>query len=132
MNKLKNFPYEKVLVLGLAKSGTVTTQVLLENGIDVVVNDLNTEKEAPAVQQLMQQGAEVVVGSHPLSVLHDVDLIIKNPGIPYENIIIKQAMKYTIPIVTEIELASLLISNEQLIGITGTNGKTTTTTLVGD
>src|SRR5690625_5108958 len=130
MNTLKKFPYNKVLVLGLAKSGTVTAEVLLKNGIQVVVNDLNTVQSDPVVHRLTELGAEVIVGSHPRSIVQNVDLIIKNPGIPYENVILKEAMKHTIPILTEIELASLLISSEQLIGITGTNGKTTTTTLI--
>src|SRR5690625_7607508 len=74
-------------------------------------------------------GAEVIVGSHPLSVLDHIELIANNPGIPYDNIVIEEAQKRNIPIITEIELAGQLVSG-QVIGITGSNGKTTTTTLV--
>ena len=57
-------------------------------------------------------------------------MIVKNPGIPYSNVILEEAVKRNIPIVTEIELAARLTENNELIGITGSNGKTTTTTLV--
>src|SRR5690625_2471665 len=73
--------------------------------------------------------AEVMDGSDPLSVLDHIELIVKNPGIPYDNIVIEEAQKRNIPIITEIELAGQLVSG-QVIGITGSNGKTTTTTLV--
>lgn len=130
MRKLTDFPYGHVLVLGLAKSGLAAANLLLNSGIKVRVNDFNTEKEAEVVKDLTKRGAEVIVGSHPLSVLNGIDLIVKNPGIPYENIVLKDALKQNIPIVTEIELAGTLTRNEQIIGITGSNGKTTTTTLV--
>src|SRR5699024_7508711 len=78
-----------------------------------------------------QMGAEVIVGSHPLSVLDDIDLIIKNPGIPYTNPVLEEAEKRKIPIVTEIELASYF-ARDSIIGITGSNGKTTTTMLIGE
>src|SRR5699024_7071554 len=121
-------PYKHILVLGLAKSGTAAAYTLLKNNKKVRVNDLSTEQENIIIE-LKQMGAEVIVGSHPLSVLDDIDIIVKNPGIPYENIILQEAADRRIPIVTEIELAYQLVPGN-LIGITGSNGKTTTTTLV--
>jgi len=129
LNKLVDFPYSHVLVLGLAKSGTAATQVLLESGIHVRVNDLKANNDDDVVQELRTLGAEVVVGSHPFSVLDNIDLIVKNPGIPYENVILKEAVNRDIPIITEIELASQLAEGT-IIGITGSNGKTTTTMLI--
>ncbi|MFS0672348.1 UDP-N-acetylmuramoyl-L-alanine--D-glutamate ligase [Ornithinibacillus sp. 179-J 7C1 HS] len=129
MNKLVDFPYSRVLVLGLAKSGTAAGKVLLENGISVRVNDLKAKEDDEPVQYLQSLGAEVIVGSHPINVLDDIDLIVKNPGIPYENIILQAAQEREIPIITEIELAGLLAKGT-IIGITGSNGKTTTTTLI--
>src|SRR5699024_7835677 len=82
------------------------------------------------VKQLQALGADIIVGSHPLSVLDDIEIVVKNPGIPYSNTILVEAEKRNIPVITEIELAARMVDQEQLIGITGSNGKTTTTTLV--
>ena len=130
MNQLENFPYKHVLVLGLAKSGAAAATMLLRNDIKVTINDYRTEKDAPIVNEFTRLGAEVIVGSHPLSVLDGIDIIVKNPGISYDNIILSTAANLNIPIITEIELASLLLEEHDIIGITGSNGKTTTTSLV--
>ncbi|GEN30343.1 UDP-N-acetylmuramoylalanine--D-glutamate ligase [Cerasibacillus quisquiliarum] len=129
MNTLSEFPYTDVLVLGLAKSGTAATSILLENGCRVRVNDLKTKENDPIVKELNRLGADIIVGSHPLNVLDGIEVVIKNPGIPYSNSILQEAIKRNIPILTEIELASYL-ATDRMIGITGSNGKTTTTTLV--
>lgn len=71
-----------------------------------------------------------MLGSHPLSVLDERDVVVKNPGIPYDHPIIKEAIKRDIPIITEIELAAILAQGHDLIGVTGSNGKTTTTMLI--
>lgn len=131
MKNLNDFPYAHVLVLGLAKSGTAAAKLLLSSQIKVRVNDFNTDESSALITDLKNQGAEVILGSHPLSVLDGIDLIVKNPGISYDNIILQEAMRRDIPIVTEIELAGKLVEGP-LIGITGSNGKTTTTMLVGD
>src|SRR5699024_3707131 len=123
-------PYEKGICLGIAKSGTATANLLLKNGIHTIVNDFKTEETDPVVVELRAKGAEVIVGSHPLSVLENIDLIVKNPGIPYENVLIKEAIKRDIPIITEVELAGRLAAPNPIIGVTGSNGKTTTTTLI--
>lgn len=132
MNKFTNFTYKHVLVLGLAKSGTAAAKVLLQNNIKVRVNDYNTTEDSDIVEELKGQGAEVIVGSHPISILENIDVVVKNPGIPYDNIIVSEAVNRNIPIITEVELASLLATNHDIIGITGSNGKTTTTTLVAE
>ncbi|MCT2538059.1 UDP-N-acetylmuramoyl-L-alanine--D-glutamate ligase [Aquibacillus koreensis] len=129
MNQLIDFPYQHVLVLGLAKSGTAATKVLVKSGKRVRVNDLKTELNDPIVEELQQLGVEVITGGHPLHVLDGIDVLVKNPGIPYSNIIVQEAERRKIPILTEVELAGQLASNS-LVGITGSNGKTTTTTLI--
>jgi UDP-N-acetylmuramoylalanine--D-glutamate ligase len=128
VNKLTDFPYEHVLVLGLAKSGMAAARILHENGKNVRVNDMRQEDDQ-SVNDLRKLGIEVVTGGHPLSVLENIDIVVKNPGIPYENIIVAEAIERDIPVVTEIELASLLAKGP-IVGITGSNGKTTTTTLI--
>lgn len=129
MKKLNDFPYKNVLVLGLAKSGSAAAKLLHDSGINVKVNDLRAEEDDVYLQELKGLGINVVTGSHPLSLLEETDLVIKNPGIPYENPLLEEAAKKKIPILTEIELAGRLIG-DRIIGITGSNGKTTTTTLV--
>ncbi|MFD1360250.1 UDP-N-acetylmuramoyl-L-alanine--D-glutamate ligase [Lentibacillus salinarum] len=128
MKELMNFPYGHILVLGLAKSGTAAARLLLQSGRNVRVNDKNTTPDDKVVRELEAMGAEVITGSHPLSVLKDVDVIVKNPGIPYDMPLLQKAQSLDIPIITEIELAGYL-SDTSIIGITGSNGKTTTTTL---
>ncbi len=129
MKTLTNFPYSRALVLGLARSGTAATRLLLTSEIKVRVNDYSTKENDKVVSELKKMGAEVIVGSHPLSVLDHIEIIVKNPGIPYDNVVIEEAQRRGIPIITEIELAGQLVKGP-IIGITGSNGKTTTTTLV--
>src|SRR5690606_6801995 len=75
-------------------------------------------------------GIKVVCGGHPIEILDDhFDFVIKNPGIPYSNPLLVKAKQKGIPILTEVELA-YHISPADFIGITGSNGKTTTTTLI--
>src|SRR5690625_1308032 len=69
MKTLIDFPYTHVLVLGLAKSGTAAAQLLLSSQIKVRVNDFNTDESSALITDLKNQGAEVIIGSHPLSVL---------------------------------------------------------------
>lgn len=128
LRKLKGFTYTNVLVLGLAKSGTAAALFLIHNGKKVRVNDIKASEDDVTVTKLKKVGAEVVIGSHPLSVLEGIEVIVKNPGIPYDNPILIEAQNRNIPIITEIEIAGKL-AQEQTIGITGSNGKTTTTTL---
>jgi UDP-N-acetylmuramoylalanine--D-glutamate ligase len=129
LKKLKDFPYSNVLVLGLAKSGTAAAKLLLENGCNVRVNDIQEKEENEKVRELKSMGAEIILGSHPIFVLDDMEIVVKNPGIPYDNPILLEAKKRDLPIITEIELAYLL-TDGLLIGVTGSNGKTTTTTLI--
>ncbi|MDU0153394.1 UDP-N-acetylmuramoyl-L-alanine--D-glutamate ligase [Bacillus cabrialesii] len=119
------------LILGLAKSGYAAASILHEKGIYVAVNDKKPFEENEPAQKLSEKGIEVVCGEHPVSLFdqHEVTILIKNPGIPYENIMVQEAEKRGIPVWTEIELAYYL-TNAKFIGITGSNGKTTTTTLI--
>ncbi|MDQ0206445.1 UDP-N-acetylmuramoyl-L-alanine--D-glutamate ligase [Alkalicoccobacillus murimartini] len=130
MKAAENFQGKHVLVLGLAKSGYAAARLLSKLGAVVTVNDGKPLEENPAAQELIGQGMNVVCGEHPLSLLDSqVDLIVKNPGIPYSNTLLIEADKKNIPIQTEIELA-YQISEADIIAITGSNGKTTTTTLI--
>lgn len=130
MKNLTIMEHKKVLVLGLAKSGVAAAELLHKMGAFVTVNDAKPFEENKDAQQLLQQGITVICGRHPEDLLDEgFELVIKNPGIPYTNIIVQDAVKRGIPVWTEVELA-YLISEAPMIGITGSNGKTTTTTLL--
>lgn len=113
----------------MAKSGYAASKLLKKLGATVTVNDRTPFEQNEIAQKLKSEGFNVVCGEHPLSLLDDQPFcIVKNPGIPYTNPLLIEAVKRNIPIYTEIELA-YLISEAPFIGITGSNGKTTTTTL---
>src|SRR5699024_4632939 len=102
----------------------------MKNDIKVRINDIS-KKESKDIDALGDSGVVIILGSHPMSVLDDMDSVIKNPGIPSDNMIVHEAVKRSTPDVTEIELINYLISNP-VIGITGTNGNTTTTLFVNE
>ncbi|ANB60194.1 UDP-N-acetylmuramoyl-L-alanine--D-glutamate ligase [Anoxybacteroides amylolyticum] len=130
MKHVATYQGKRVLVVGLAKSGLAAAQLLHQLGAIVTVNDQKPKEENEAAQMLEQKGICVVCGGHPLELLDEpFDLIVKNPGIPYKNPLIAKAMEKGLPIMTEVELA-YEISEAPFIGITGSNGKTTTTTLI--
>lgn len=130
MIKQDGFNGKNVLVLGLAKSGYAAAELLHSLGANVLVNDASPEEGNDEAKALRSKGIEVICGGHPENVLDaGFDFIVKNPGIPYQNQVLQQALQKEIPIWTEIELA-YMVSEAPIIAITGSNGKTTTTTLL--
>ena len=131
MKQVTKYKNKKILVIGLAKSGKVAARTLRGLGAQVVINDLAPLAENEDAKEMLAAGFEVVAGGHPLALLDQgLDLIVKNPGIPYHsNSLLKEAVKRDIPIITEVEIAYEL-SEAPIIGITATNGKTTTTMLL--
>lgn len=125
----KKFEHKRVLVIGLAKSGVAVAKLLLHQGAMVTVNDRIPLEENPDAKSLIEEGIRVLAGSHPVDLLEEhFDFVVKNPGIPYHNCMVEAAIKKGIPVYTEVEIAYQLLEG-LLIGITGSNGKTTTTTL---
>ena len=132
MKTISKFANKKVLVLGLAKSGESAARLLDKLGAIVTVNDGKPFEENPAAQSLLEEGIKVVTGGHPLELLdEDFEWMVKNPGIPYNNPMVMRALEKKIPVITEVEMA-YLISDAPIIGITGSNGKTTTTTMIAE
>jgi UDP-N-acetylmuramoylalanine--D-glutamate ligase len=127
---INRYYHKKILVLGLAKSGVSAASLLHKLGAFVTVNDKKPLSENPEAQGLLEQGIKVICGDHPIELLDEgFELIVKNPGIPYHNPLIKGAIEKGIPVITEVELA-YQVSEAPFVAITGTNGKTTTTTLI--
>lgn len=132
MKQITDFQNKKVLILGLARSGQAAAKLLSKLGAIVTVNDGKAFEENPSAQVLLEEGIKVICGSHPLELLdEDFALMVKNPGIPYSNEMVKKALDKGIQVLTEVELA-YLISEAPIFAITGSNGKTTTTTMIAD
>lgn len=130
MKEITTYQNKKVLVVGLALSGVNAAKLLHRLGALVTVNDYKSFDENPEAQELLENGIRVVTGSHPVELLdEDFELVVKNPGIMYNNPIVAKALEKNIPVITEVQLA-YEVAESKIIGITGTNGKTTTTTMV--
>jgi len=130
------FENEKILILGFARSGYEAAKLLIGRGNKVVVND-GKEKELhdiKKIEELENLGVEFIFGSHPDSLLDSTfQYLIKNPGVPIEHKYVLKARELNIPVINETEMSYRLLpkdKNIKLIAITGTNGKTTTTTLI--
>lgn len=122
---------KQVVVLGLAKSGVQVAKVLHERGAVVTVNDKKERDQSPEASELESLGISVICGGHPEGLIHEgVSLVVKNPGIPYSVPPVQKALELGIEVVTEVEVAYRICA-APMIGITGSNGKTTTTTWVG-
>lgn len=125
----KSVHNKRILVLGLAKSGLSVAKLLVEKGASIVVNDFKKREENEEAKELEALGVRVITGEHPTELLEEgFDCVVKNPGIPYSNVMVVAAMQKGIPVYTEIEIASYFLEGT-VVGITGSNGKTTTTTL---
>lgn len=127
------FEDKKIFILGFARSGYEAAKLLAKKGNKVVLNDMKTEQDEEKVNELKKLGVEIILGSHPDDILDDsFDYLIKNPGVPIDHKYVLKARELGIEVINEVEMAYRLMPREDvtLIGITGTNGKTTTTTLI--
>jgi UDP-N-acetylmuramoylalanine--D-glutamate ligase len=125
--RIKN---KKILVVGLARSGLAAANFLIRKGAHVTVTDLRPCNELQ--EEIAQLGGKVrlALGGHTESDFLQSDLIVISPGVPTRLSELKHAVARGIPILSEVELAYPFI-NGKVIGITGSNGKTTTTALIG-
>jgi UDP-N-acetylmuramoylalanine--D-glutamate ligase len=114
----------RVLVIGLARSGRAAVSALRANGESVVAYDADSRLDSAGID------AEIRLGDWDDVFLDDVGMVVKSPGAPSDAPPVAAARARGIPVVSEIELGARLLSNP-LIGVTGTNGKTTTTALLG-
>jgi UDP-N-acetylmuramoylalanine--D-glutamate ligase len=121
----------RVLVVGLARSGKAAAEALVGAGAEVLGYDRDEQLQAdPDVGRLRSLGVEVHLGTEEDTLLQGTDLLVKSPGVPGETRLVAAARSRAIPVWSEIELGARLIPNP-LLGVTGTNGKTTTCELLG-
>lgn len=127
------FQNNKILILGFARSGYQAAKVLMERGNEVYLNDSKEESkmDSSQVEELRNLGVHLIFGSHPDDLLDETfDYLIKNPGVPIDHKYVLKARELGIEVINEVEMAYRLLPKDvSIIGITGTNGKTTTTTI---
>lgn len=130
-NQEHHFPYKRVCVFGAARSGVGAMSLLRHHGIEVVLCDEREAKEFRSViRRLRRTHVTYYFGKFDESVLDHCDALVLSPGIPMEHWLGQAALNRHMPIISEVELASYF-TDTSICAITGTNGKTTTTTLVG-
>jgi len=147
---------KKVLVVGIARSGVAAARLLASQGAVVIANDLKTEAElggvsdsglgkvsdsglknnidsglGKPVEELRKLGVMLSLGGHPESLFKNADLIVLSPGVPADLVPLETARHAGVEIISEPELAGRFLRG-RMIGVTGSNGKTTVTTLIGE
>jgi UDP-N-acetylmuramoylalanine--D-glutamate ligase len=131
MPQIRDWYGKRVIVIGAARQGIALARYLTHHGADVVINDrLQVEKLESAREALADEQIEWICGGHPIEMLEGTDMVFISGGVPFD-----------LPIVREAKSRGIEISNDsqifleecpcRVIGITGSSGKTTTTTLVG-
>lgn len=123
------FTGKKVLVVGLARSGMAAIKVLHELGADIVLSERKPAEELKELAALKELGVTIVGQDMEVFDQH-YDLCVKNPGVPYRSPFMEALAMHSVPVITEIELAFQVAKPQHFIAVTGTNGKTTTTTLI--
>ena len=123
---------KNVLVVGAGISGLGAAHVLLRHGYQVLISDLHDNiKDLKEKQTLLALGAIFKFGAQAEILLKNIDTVVVSPVVPLENPIVAAALKKGIPVISEVELAYRM-TKAPILAVTGTNGKTTTTTLLGD
>jgi UDP-N-acetylmuramoylalanine--D-glutamate ligase len=123
---------KKVLVVGLGKSGLAAALFLRRRGAHVTVSDVRSaEALAKDIPALLDEGIMVETGGHGLLTFRRQDLIVVSPGVPLNTPELAQVKSFGLPVIGELELAARFLKGKTL-AITGSNGKTTTTSLVGE
>ncbi|AXC13452.1 UDP-N-acetylmuramoylalanine--D-glutamate ligase [Acidisarcina polymorpha] len=123
---------KKILVVGLGKSGLAAALFLRRRGAQVTVSDVRSaEALAKEIPALLEEGIAVEAGGHGLLTFRRQDLIVVSPGVPLDTPEIVQVKSFGLPVIGEVELAARYLKGK-VLAITGSNGKTTTTSLCGE
>ena len=136
MKKVKG---KKVTIVGLARSGVGAANLLSLIGADVTVTDIKREDELKSYIQNINKKVKLVLGSHPEYLFKEADLVVVSPGIPLDISPLSLARSNGVPVIGELELAykitvselneeePIINCNKGFLAVTGTNGKSTTT-----
>ncbi|MCE5287599.1 MAG: UDP-N-acetylmuramoyl-L-alanine--D-glutamate ligase [Pelosinus sp.] len=129
----QEFISKNVLVMGAGISGIAVALILQKLGASVTLSDAKTKEQLKKdLSQLTSAGVKLILGPQNNSLLEKIDYIVMSPGISIYIPLVKEAKARGITVISEIEVAYLLCPTEEIIAVTGTNGKTTTTTLIGE
>ena len=126
------FRNKKITVVGLARSGLACANLLYSLGADVSVTD-KQDNAATCANALKLESAQIKfeLGVHTQAFIKGKDLVVVSPGVSNESLPLKWAQEFKVPVIAEIELSWIACSTPNIIAVTGTNGKTTVTTLIG-
>lgn len=123
---------KKIVVAGMGKTGFDTAVFLAERGADVFVTENGSTEQAKKIaSDLEKKGIKTEIGGHTEKFIEGAQMLVPSPGVPNNSLPIRYAETKKIPVISEIELAFAFSPTEKIIAITGTNGKTTTTSLTG-
>lgn len=125
------FNNKKIFILGMARSGFEAAKLLAKHDNQILVTDQKDQDEN-SVRELRGLGVEFIVSDEPTNLLNETyDYLIKNPGIHRSHPCVQKALELNIPVINEVEMAySFLPKDISIIGVTGSNGKTTTVTIL--
>lgn len=126
-----SFDKKNILIVGLAKTGVSTIKYLNKLGANILVNDIKKEEELKDILCELKNldNIKYILGYHPENI-DDIDLVVVSPGVPLDLDFILKIKEKNIDLIGEVELSYRMNNNPYIVGITGTNGKTTTTSLV--
>ncbi len=127
-----DYSNKKILVCGMAKSGVSAAKLLKKLGADVIIQDAKTEEQlSDAVSEVRELGIETYLGKNPDDIVTNMDMLVMSPGVPCDLSFVTKAKGAGVKVIGETELGYTLCKGK-IAAITGTNGKTTTTSLVGE
>ena len=127
-----SFENKNILLIGLAKTGVATLKFLHSKNAHITVYDSKTSEELEDILESLKDipSIKYILGVDKLNVSSEIDLAVVSPGVPLDIPVIKELREKNVQIIGDIELAYMYKPGMNIIGITGTNGKTTTTSLV--
>lgn len=130
---MMDFSHKHVLVVGVGISGNAAAKVAKSQGADrVVLSDAKAEQDLKYdLSDVRAAGVELVFGPQENSLLDNVDMVILSPAVPVRIPLVQEAYKREIPVISEVQVAYEL-AKSPILAVTGTNGKTTTVTLLGE
>ncbi len=125
------FENKKIFILGMARSGYHAAKILAGMNNEIVLSDINANQDENHIKELEDLGVKLLLGPDQEDIFDEsFDYMVKNPGVKFDNKYVKYAVEHNIKVINEIEMAyHLLPKGVKLVAITGTNGKTTTTSL---
>ena len=123
---------KKIIISGMARSGISAAKLLKKFGADETVQDAKErEKLKSEAEKLEKEGIKTYLGKNPDDIISDFDILVMSPGVPCDLDFVKKAREAGVEVTGEIEVGAS-VCDSPIIGITGTNGKTTTTALTGE